>query len=310
MATAPKIPRAFIWRRVHSLSGLFLVLFLMEHLLVNSQAALFVGSDGIGFIDAVNGIKSLPYLPIIEMALLGAPILTHAAWGVYYLRTGRMNSFRSDGTAPSLPEYSRNKAYSWQRITSWILLFAIAAHVIHMRFIEYPSSATLGSQQNYMVPLKSDSGLETLAGRLDVTLFTPADIAAERKRLAPPDHSAATAIELQRYLQREHWVDTLEKKTITAGEVMAVSDNFGTAELLMVRDTFKMPIMIVIYTIFVLTACYHAFNGLWMAMITWGVTLTARSQQLMLSLSIFLMCLVAFLGLAAIWGTYWINLFK
>lgn len=39
---APPLPSAFIWRRAHSLTGLWLVLFLIEHLLTNSQAALFL----------------------------------------------------------------------------------------------------------------------------------------------------------------------------------------------------------------------------------------------------------------------------
>ncbi|KIA76522.1 hypothetical protein DB43_AD00010, partial [Parachlamydia acanthamoebae] len=53
---------------------------------------------------------------------------------------------------------------------------------------------------------------------------------------------------------------------------------------------------------------YHGFNGLWTFMISWGVTLTALSQRYMRHLATALMVIVAFLGMAAIWGTYWINL--
>ena len=74
------------------------------------------------------------------------------------------------------------------------------------------------------------------------------------------------------------------------------------------RDTFKNPLMILLYTGLVLAACFHAFNGLWTCMISWGITLTARSQQLMRSFATFLMVVIASLGLAAIWGTYWFNL--
>ena len=89
---------------------------------------------------------------------------------------------------------------------------------------------------------------------------------------------------------------------------MTVANSFGLAELLIVRETFKMPIMLALYTIFVLSACFHAFNGLWTFMISWGVTLTALSQVIMRRIAYALMAIVAFLGLAAIWGTYWINL--
>src|ERR1700719_477349 len=84
---APLIPQAFIWRRAHSLTGLWLVLFLIEHLIVNSQAALFVGDNGNGFVNAVNSIKDLPYLPVIEIFLLGVPFLIHGLWGIKYLLT-------------------------------------------------------------------------------------------------------------------------------------------------------------------------------------------------------------------------------
>src|SRR4051812_29543012 len=115
---APSIPKAFIWRRVHSLAGLWFVLFLIEHLLTNSQAALFIGDNGSGFVEAVNFIKSLPYLPVIEIFLLGVPFLVHAIWGVKYLLTSKFNSFPADGSTPSLPQYPRNQAFTWQRITS------------------------------------------------------------------------------------------------------------------------------------------------------------------------------------------------
>ena len=108
--------------------------------------------------------------------------------------------------------------------------------------------------------------------------------------------------------QQRNFQKSLETHSLGPGQVIAVTSEFGVAELLMVRETFKMPIMIALYTIFVLSACYHGFNGLWTFLITWGVSLTQRSQKIMRSFSTILMVLVAFFGLAAIWGTYWINL--
>ena len=104
------------------------------------------------------------------------------------------------------------------------------------------------------------------------------------------------------------WVQALERKPLRDVEVVASADNFGTAELLMVRDTFKMPFMIVLYTLLVLAACFHGFNGLWTFMISWGVTLNERSQRLMRKVSTALMLIVGALGLSAVWLTYWINL--
>jgi succinate dehydrogenase / fumarate reductase, cytochrome b subunit len=290
---APPIPCAFIWRRAHSLTGIWLVLFLIEHLFTNSQAALYVGDDGIGFVRSVNWLKELPYLQAIEIFLLGVPLLIHGLWGVHYLFTSKFNSFRTDGTKPSLPQYPRNQAYTWQRITSWILLFGILAHVIQMRFIEYPNSAKLDGKQYYMLPIHLDSGLYPLSKRLDFELYDEAKIKGY----------------IDQFGQKQELAHALVEQHLSKNQVLAVSPSFGTIELLMVRDTFKSPLMILLYTGLVLAACFHAFNGLWTSMISWGVALTAASQRLMRKMAVGLMVIVAFLGLAAIWGTYWINLY-
>lgn len=301
-------PKPFLWRRLHSIAGVWISLFLIQHLLANSQAALLVGDDGRGFIHDVNWIASLPYLPLIEAFLLGVPILIHMVWGIAYLRTGKLNSFRSDGTTPALGEYSRNQAYSWQRITSWILLIGLVGHIVQMRFLEHPTYAQVGDKQFYMIRVTDDSGLATLGARLGFEMFDAARIREERKLLERGGTEAETGLEQQKRDQKEEWVKAMEKWKLGGGQVVAVAPDFGTAELLLVRDTFKMPMMMALYTVFVLSACYHGFNGLWTFMITWGVTLTETSQRLMRRVATGLMVIVSFLGLAAIWGTYWINL--
>lgn len=306
-STTETIPSAFVWRRVHSLAGLWLVIYLTQHLLVNSQAALLFGQDGLGFIQSVNSIHELPYLPVIEFLVLGIPIAIHGLLGIKYLFTGKMNSFGYDGRHPYLPEYGRNRAYTWQRITSWILIVAIIAHVAHMRFIEYPISTKKGSERLFMVKLDEDSGIHTLSARLNVELYDRSEIEALKKAL-PKESPEQNSVAAQTAHQQRAFVQALESKPLKSDQLMAVAKDFGTAELLMVRETFKMPLMMVLYSIFVIVACFHAFNGLWTFMIKWGVTLTQRSQRLMLKLSTFLMILVAFFGLVAAFGTYWINL--
>jgi succinate dehydrogenase cytochrome b subunit len=258
---ANRIPFSFILRRLHSLTGVFLALYLFEHLLTNSQAALYLGDNGKGFIDAVNWIHSLPFLGAIEIFLLGVPIAVHLLWGIQYLFTSAANSYPANGTKPSLTQYARNHAYTWQRITSWVLVFGLLGHVIHMRFVEYPAIQTVNGKTNYSIRVEKDPGLISLANRLGVQLVE------------------------------------------SNGQMIVVANDFGTADLFVVRETFKMPIMVALYTLFVLAACYHGYNGLWTAMITWGVTLTERSQMWMRWFTVLLMALVAFFGLSAIFGT-------
>ncbi len=310
--TAPALPRAFIWRRAHSLAGFWLTLYLIEHLFVNSQAALFFGDDGVSFIRAVNAIQELPYLPILEVAVLGIPIFIHSWWGFKYLRTSKSNSYGYDGKHPYLPEYGRNHAYTWQRITSWVLIVAIIAHVVHMRFIEYPAKSQEGIQHFYMVRVDDDSGIRTLAERLQVKLYNQHEIEELKKQLPEQKFNSEETVEerlqKQNIEEKYNFIRALEKRPLKEHQWIAVSNNFGTAELLMLRETFKMPIMMLLYALFVLAACFHAFNGLWTFLISWGVTLSQRSQKAMLKVSKFLMILVAFLGLITIFGTYWINL--
>ncbi len=281
MSTAV-LQKTFVWRRLHSLMGLWLVLFLFEHLLVNSQAALWIGDNGRMFVQLVEGIHNLPYLEAIEIFLLGVPIFIHLVWGVKYLWTSKFNSSSSDGSAPSL-KYPRNRAYTWQRITSWILVFLLLFHIVKFRFIDYPHTAMFGEQKKYYVTLQNDDGLDSVAMRLGVQIYDPARIAEEN-------------------------IDVLKLKKLQSDEVIAVTDKFGTASLLTVRDTFKNPIYIALYTIFVLAACFHAFNGFWTFLITWGVVLSMLAQKRMMKFAWGVMALVAFWGLAAVWGTYWVNL--
>lgn len=258
--------KSFLWRRIHSLMGLWLILYLIEHLIVNSQAALWLKEDGIGFVRLVNLLESLPYLHIVEVLLIGLPLAVHMYWGVKRALQPKSNCFSSDATQPQLG-YGRNRAFTWQRISSWVLLIGIFAHVIQMRFVQFPEKVGNGFQAEYVTTLTKDAEIEKIAKRIGVKV---------------------KALSKDRYEVR--------------------SDEMGKTMLLMVRDTFKSPLMALLYTVFVLAAAFHAFNGLWTALITWGVMLSVRSQKAMLPICWFGTLLLAVLGLASIWGSYWLSI--
>lgn len=324
------LPQAFIWRRLHSLTGLWFVLFLMEHLLTNSQAALLFGESGKGFVHMVNTIHNLPYLQVIELTFLGIPFAIHMIWGVKYLLTGKFIHSKSDGTKPAL-NYGRNRAYTWQRITSWILLVLLIVHVVKFRFVEYPHVINLGSTPTYFVKVQMDPGLYTLTARLDAKMYDMRAIEQMRREMRAfhsevalsqaakeiyqkedsNKYSQQDAIILQSsqsYKERQNLTEALISEKLRHNQVIVSSDNFGTASLFVVRNTFKSPFWVGLYTIFVLSACFHAFNGLWTSMITWGWVIKVSAQRGALRFAIGLMILVTFLGLAAVWGTYFINL--
>lgn len=239
--------------------GAWLVLYLFWHLLVNSQAGLFFKDEGRHFVSMVNKLEDLPFLPVVELMFIGLPFVVHIIWGILYLRQAKINSLPGDGTKPNLPQYPRNRAYSWQRITSWILIVGVLAHVIHMRFLHAPKEREEGV---YTVAVTNDAKLQNVADKLKVTLEPEGD------------------------------------------GILAVADNPGKAFFLMVRESFKSPTMVILYSGFVIFACYHAFNGLWTFLITWGVLLTRRSQAVIRQFTIALMWLTIMLGLFSAWGTY------
>lgn len=278
----------FLKRRIHSLLGLFLVLFLFEHLLTNSQAALLFGESGSGFVRMVNFIQNLPYLPVIEIVLLGVPFLLHGFWGIRYALRGQSNCYNVEENKPSL-SYGRNQAYTWQRYTSWILLFGVIFHVIHMRFYRYPLHIQEGNRSHYLVRVRGDSGLESLSNRLGTKIIRPDDLQSEMN------------------VSHNNSIKTLQEQTFQKDDVIAMAKDFGTATLLVVRDSFRSVIVSILYTIFVLAAVFHAFNGLWTFMITWGVIIRMRSQVFAVNVCIFIMVVVGLLGLLAIWGSYFIN---
>jgi succinate dehydrogenase / fumarate reductase cytochrome b subunit len=255
----------FFWRRIHSLMGLWLILYLIEHLIVNSQATLWLGDDGIGFVRLVNLLESLPYLQVIEIVFIGIPILIHGFWGVKRALSSKENSAKNPGNSPYIPT-GRNRAFTWQRLTSWVLLFGIIGHVVQMRFINMPEKIKVNQEVKYLVRITDDPGLGSLAERIQV------------------------------HLEKQQNV------------VLATANSPGKAMLLLVRETFKNPWMSLLYSIFVLAAAFHAFNGLWTALITWGAVLSYRSQKAMLPICWAGVGMLAFLGLAAIWGSYWVNL--
>ena len=192
-----------------------------------------------------------------------------------------------------------------------------------MRFLDAPKKAKTSRGEEYFTKVSFDEGLYTLACRLHVALFTPEDVKGVAKqlkgmgqiRLEKPREGAAynqdedTARNMVQQAQEEkNWMETLTSFQMKDNQVIAVSSMPGTAFLLMVRDTFKSPVMAVLYTIFLLAAAFHAGNGFWTFLITWGAILSYRSQKAMIPVSVFAMLFLSVLGLAAIWCTYWVNL--
>ena len=112
----------FVIRRVHSLLGIVpLGLYMTVHLATN--ASLLNGTAT--FQRAVLLIHSPgKLLPLIEWALIFAPLIFHAVIGVWIAKSGKLNS--------SQYQFRSNRRYSWQRWTGFIALVYLFFHILHL----------------------------------------------------------------------------------------------------------------------------------------------------------------------------------
>jgi succinate dehydrogenase / fumarate reductase cytochrome b subunit len=310
---------SFVNRRLHSLAGLFLVVFLIEHLLTNSQAALWFGDDGAGFIHAVNFIHSLPYLQLIEVFLLGVPVAIHAYLGCLYLYDGAVHILSQGGKLPSL-QFSRNYAYVFQRLTSVVLIIGIGVHVLTMRILRQPETISYSSYKQYAVSVFPDPGLFQLAPRLHSTVVSQESKSfllgeEERREAACKAVLHKTVAPMKVWKEQEQKdiktnINTIRRFHVSSSSCVVISPDFGTATLFLVRDTMRRPWVCVLYSLFVLAASFHAANGIWTFAVAWGCAIQEKGRRYVRYLSYMIAGMLAMCGLASIWLTYWYNLYS
>jgi succinate dehydrogenase / fumarate reductase cytochrome b subunit len=117
----------FLFRRLHSLTGLMFGGYLVIHLIVNATLIEGVRHLGQGNIyqQQVDKIHSLPFLMPVEWTFIYLPILYHTIYGIWITATGQPNVDRY--------RYGKNWCYTLQRVSAIILIFFIAFHVLGMK---------------------------------------------------------------------------------------------------------------------------------------------------------------------------------
>ena len=123
--SAPACPpqTAFWLKRAHSLTGLIpLGGFILEHLYSNS--AVLRGPDA--YAEVIVGLWKVPYIALLEVAMVFAPIAFHMLLGLWMTWQGVWN----------YPQYrdQRNFLFVLQRITGVYLTAFIVYHVWTARF--------------------------------------------------------------------------------------------------------------------------------------------------------------------------------
>jgi succinate dehydrogenase / fumarate reductase cytochrome b subunit len=114
--------RAFVLRKLHSLSGVFpLGAFLVLHLWTNAQAL----SGREGFDRAVTASTTRPFAAWLEVLLVFVPLAFHAGYGLKLSLETRVNVRHYPG--------GKNWGYVMQRVTGVVALLFVVVHVYQYR---------------------------------------------------------------------------------------------------------------------------------------------------------------------------------
>ncbi|HVO18521.1 MAG TPA: hypothetical protein VMU15_04650 [Anaeromyxobacter sp.] len=124
---APARDYSFALHKLHSLSGILPIgAFLLFHLFENMKVGLSP-ADYERSIHELWGLAPRPVFYLIEICVLGVPILFHALYGFWIWYTGESNT----GAYP----YRRNWLYTAQRWSGLIAFAYMALHVWQLRIM-------------------------------------------------------------------------------------------------------------------------------------------------------------------------------
>jgi succinate dehydrogenase / fumarate reductase cytochrome b subunit len=126
---------SFLWRKLHSLSGIVPIgAFLIEHLISNFEAL----NGPLAYAQQVKFLNGLPLVRLLEWVFIFLPLAFHAGYGVFIAFRGRVNV--------NVYPWAGNWMYVMQRITGLIAFVYIIQHVWRQRFSgvslpEHPGAA-------------------------------------------------------------------------------------------------------------------------------------------------------------------------
>ena len=126
---------SFLWRKLHSLSGIIPIgAFLVEHIVSNFEAL----NGPLAYAQQVKFLNSLPLVRVLEWTFIFIPLAFHALYGLWIALRGRVNV--------NVYPWAGNWMYLTQRITGIIAFAYIVQHVWRQRFSgvslpEHPGAA-------------------------------------------------------------------------------------------------------------------------------------------------------------------------
>jgi len=70
----------------------------------------------------------------------------------------------------------------------------------------------------------------------------------------------------------------------------------------MMAEIFSSPFMIAFYIVGVISAIFHFANGLWSFAVSWGLTITPKSQKIMTYVTLVVFVALSYIGVSAIFA--------
>ncbi|ASS95966.1 succinate dehydrogenase cytochrome b558 subunit [Peribacillus simplex] len=76
----------------------------------------------------------------------------------------------------------------------------------------------------------------------------------------------------------------------------------ATVDFDMMAEIFSSPFMLVFYIVGIISAIFHFANGLWSFAVSWGLTVSPRSQRIMTYFTLIVFVLLSYIGISAIFA--------
>lgn len=118
----------FYLRRLHSLTGIMFGGYILVHLTINAtlvEGARHTGQPTV-FQEQVDKIHSLPFLTVIEWAMIFLPLIFHTAYGLYVSFNGRQNVGNYG--------YGKNWYYLAQRVSAIVIFLFAIFHILSLKY--------------------------------------------------------------------------------------------------------------------------------------------------------------------------------
>ena len=170
------------------------------------------------------------------------------------------------------------------------------------------------------VNFMATKGAETFNGAVQLIEFTPLKIVVECVIIYLPlifhaiygIYIAFTAKNnLGRFSFFRNWMFMLQRLTGIITLIFLVwhiwetrvQAAFGaTVDFDMMAEIFSNPFMIAFYIVGIVSAIFHFANGLWSFAVSWGLTVSPKSQRVMTYVTLIIFVLLSYIGISAVFA--------